>query len=290
VIEEAEALYGLEPSAFVAARGLLVKSLRADGRRADATEVARLRRPLLAEHALNMAARNDPTITQAWSDAVTNVEQTQRDAIEGSSGSAEALRAAVGELRAATASLVDAAVRSLDDVRDRDARRHDIVTVVRALTSPEGAQVVRRGVVGAEPMDEPELFAGVAEPPARTSPKPPDHDMPGSAKRAVPHQPVEHPTVDARDERRVARERDEAQRATRVALDADVDAAVARAEHAATGVTDAAQAVTDAVAALADARAGLVAAEVVRDAADRELADLQRRRDELPIPPPSRRR
>ena len=289
VIEEAEALYGLEPSAFVAARNRLVRALRADGRRAEATEVAQLRRPLLAEHALNQVARNDASITRAWSDAVAAVERAQSDAVGGSQGGAAALRAATAELRAATALLVDAAVRTLGDLKDRDARRHDIVTILRGLTSQAGAAVLCRGVIGAEPVEQPELFAGVAEPPIRRPPKQPDLDPPGAQGRTR-GEPDETPAVHASDETRSARERDEAYRVARVALDADIEAAADRAKHAAARVADAGQAVTQAVLALDVARARLDAAEAARDAADHELTDLQRRRDELPATPQSRDR
>ena len=283
-------LYGLEPSVFVAARDRLVRALRADGRRADATDVARLRRPLLAEHALNQVARNDASLTRAWSDAVAIVDRAQSAAVEGAQGSAVALRAARAELRAATALLVDAAVRSLGDSRDRDAKRHDIVVIVRALTSQAGTAVLSRGVIGAEPVDQSELFVGSADPPVRTPTKQPDLDRPAAQPATATRQRVETAPVRVADDGRAARQRDEALRAARVALEADIDAAADRARHAAASVADAGQTVTDAMLALDAARARLEAAEAAHDAADHELVELQRRLGEQPAKPQSRHR
>jgi hypothetical protein len=286
MIEEAETLYGLEPSAFIAARDRLVKVLRADGRRAEASDVARLRRPLLAEHALNQVARTQASIAQSWSDAVATVERAQHQALGGSQGGAAAFRAATAELRAATALLVDAAVRSLGDVKDRDTRRHDIVTIVRALTSQAGAAVLRRGVIGAEQVDQTELFAGPADPPVGAPTKQPDVDRSAARRATATRQSDETSAVRVgNDALRAARERDDALRVARSGLDAEIEAAADRAGRAAAAVTAASDAVADAVVVLDAARARLAAADGARDAADHELLDLQRRRDELPATP-----
>ena len=42
---QADALYGLSPGEFVTARGELVKTLKTDGRKADAAVVAKLPKP-----------------------------------------------------------------------------------------------------------------------------------------------------------------------------------------------------------------------------------------------------
>jgi hypothetical protein len=55
-------LYAGPPEEFVAARDALAKRLRADGDRATAAEVAKLRRPTATAAALNQVARTVPDV------------------------------------------------------------------------------------------------------------------------------------------------------------------------------------------------------------------------------------
>jgi len=80
-------LYGLPPDEFIAARNALAKQLRADKRRADADDVAKLRRPPQSAWALNHLARTDPSHIQHFlgsaarlSEALTDDSPDLRDA------------------------------------------------------------------------------------------------------------------------------------------------------------------------------------------------------------------
>ena len=80
-------LYGLPPDEFIAARNALAKQLRADKRRADADDVAKLRRPPQSAWALNHLARTDPSDIEHFlrsaarlSEALTDDSPDLRDA------------------------------------------------------------------------------------------------------------------------------------------------------------------------------------------------------------------
>ncbi|MGD9999434.1 MAG: hypothetical protein AB7U39_21145, partial [Ilumatobacteraceae bacterium] len=107
MIDEAVALYGVDPGEFVAARKQLVRELKAAKRADDAAAVAKLPKPRLGEHTLNRVARDQPEVTAAFARAVGAATKAQSAAIGGAGG--EALRASSAELRTATNALVDAA-------------------------------------------------------------------------------------------------------------------------------------------------------------------------------------
>ena len=64
-VDELDALYGLAPEEFVAARDALARRLRKEGRREEAAEVAARRRPSAAAWALNQVARQAPAVVEA---------------------------------------------------------------------------------------------------------------------------------------------------------------------------------------------------------------------------------
>lgn len=62
--EALEALYAVEPSAFMAARHERVAAARAAGDRESATEIGRLRKPTVAAWAMNLLARQAPEVVE----------------------------------------------------------------------------------------------------------------------------------------------------------------------------------------------------------------------------------
>ena len=157
---EATDLYGLTPGEFVAARNALVKQLKRDKRSDDATAVAALRRPSVADHLVNAAARAEPDVAAVWAAAVVDLADQQDAAIGG--GTAH-LREAAAALREATASLADLAASG------QDSKRNEVLAALRAAATRPGAAMVAAGILGAgDPTDE--LFAGDAGPTAACHP------------------------------------------------------------------------------------------------------------------------
>ncbi len=105
---DADDLYGLAPERFVPERDAVVKALRADGRRALAADVARLRRPSAAAWAVNQLVRGHDQALAELFDAGDALRQAQRDVIAGR-GDRHAMHAAAERERAAVAALADAA-------------------------------------------------------------------------------------------------------------------------------------------------------------------------------------
>ena len=89
---EIDRLYGVPLDAFTAARDELARSLRAEGPRAAADEVKRLRKPNLVAWALNQVARAMPERVQALIDAGDRLADAQRELVSG--GDREKLRSA----------------------------------------------------------------------------------------------------------------------------------------------------------------------------------------------------
>lgn len=139
--DDADALYGLDPREFTAARNDLVRRLRAEKRRDDATAVAALKRPSPAAWALNQLARRSPEVIEAALDAVDALQAATDAAVAGEPGD---LRAATAAERAATNALVDAARGHLGG--RTEALRQALVSTVRSA--------------GADPAVEAELRAG----------------------------------------------------------------------------------------------------------------------------------
>lgn len=238
-------LYSVSPEEFVATRSKLVAALKADQRRDDAAAIQKLRRPRLAEHALNRAARTQPKVVERWAAAVAAVHAAQSQAIGGGGGAAD-LRAAAGELRAAHAAVLATAVDALG--AGGAAQRDDIAETLRALAHPEGAPLLRAGLVGSEQLGDLELFAGAPDPvvqrPATTAPAPAGHSKkaasrPKQSKRPVAATPAA-PKFDAKQrtalERAAAAARKQAQAADAALLAAR--AAVLAAKEAVAAATD----------------------------------------------------
>lgn len=229
-----DALYAGHPEGFIAARDRLAGELRAAGRRDEAREVARLRRPTLAAWALDHLALRAPDGIDALVAAGKRLRRVHEEVVSG--GDPRVLQREAEERRALMASLADEA---LDVLRTRgggapDAHREEIEATLEAVSSDAGvAALVRRGrLTTAAP--RPAGFAGLLDlpPPA------------GSAQEAPTSSPAaeeqDEPRDEPRDEAELARASEEArrleQRAAEAAADADraqsaADQAVAEVER-----------------------------------------------------------
>jgi len=105
---EPDDLYGLPLDRFVAERAALAKALRADGRRAQATDVAGMRKPALAAWAVNQLVRTQSRAVQGLFGAGDALREAQAELLAGR-GDGRALRAAGERERTAVERLVDAA-------------------------------------------------------------------------------------------------------------------------------------------------------------------------------------
>ena len=105
---QADALYGLSPGEFVTARGELVKTLKADGRKADAAVVAKLPKPSLPAWAVNQVVRTQQVDVRTLWAAGDAVVAAQERMLAGKADRDE-LRAAVEAERSALSPLAQAA-------------------------------------------------------------------------------------------------------------------------------------------------------------------------------------
>ncbi len=105
---EPDDLYGLPLDRFIAERGALARSLRSDGRRDEAAEVAALRKPSVAAWAVNQLVRTQKRAVSALFKHGDALRDVQSQVLAGSSGAAE-LRAAGEREREAVGALVEKA-------------------------------------------------------------------------------------------------------------------------------------------------------------------------------------
>lgn len=143
--DPADALYGLDPGAFVAARNDLVRALRKERRREDAAVVAELRRPSPAAWAVNQLSRR----RGAELDGLVRLGQALRDAqaraLEGAD--AQVLRQAGRARRDAVGALADAGVAFLAE-RGPGAEAHAgeiVATLEAASLDPRSGEAVLAG-------------------------------------------------------------------------------------------------------------------------------------------------
>ncbi len=95
-----DALYAAPPAMFTKARDALVKELRAEGLRAEADRVRRLRRPSRIAAELNRLAREDPARLAALMDAEDLLASVQRRMLDGTADAATLREAETAEAAA----------------------------------------------------------------------------------------------------------------------------------------------------------------------------------------------
>ena len=106
---EPDDLYGLPLDRFVAERAALAKALRADGRRAESSDVAGMRKPSVAAWAVNQLVRTQSRALQGLFGAGDALREAQTELLAGRGDGRALLRAAGERERAAVERLVDTA-------------------------------------------------------------------------------------------------------------------------------------------------------------------------------------
>ena len=246
----ADPLYALPPSEFVAARGQLAKQLRADGDKAAAAVVAKLRRPTPVAGALNRLVREQPALVEAAVAAGTAL-QAATDAALG--GDASALRSATADDRAATRSLSEA-VAAVLGAAPSDVASRVTATVRAAVASPDVAATLEAGRLDAD--HEPTGFGLTADADGSAVEGPPVDEL--APRRQARADKAERQRQEQEAEERRARTR------RRAAHEKEVARLQAKAERLVVVAREAEQAAADARAA-ADAAAEELAAAQAED-------------------------
>ena len=161
-------LFATPPPDFVAARNEVVKALRKDKARDDATAVAALRRPGWDEWSLNAVATSDPDVVAGFVDAAAQVRDAQAAAIEGRDG--PDIRTALRDLRDRSADLVRLADAALAGA-GRQAAAGEINARLSKVAASDvaGAQLIA-GILGSGDAAPNELFADLQPAPSRPKP------------------------------------------------------------------------------------------------------------------------
>jgi hypothetical protein len=139
-------LYREHPEGFVAKRNELVKALRADGDRAEADRLKKLRRPTAAAWLINRVAIDSPELAEEFAAAGEAVEDAQRRALEGDDRATTEWRAAADREREATDAVRDAAERAARDAGHRASPRA-LELLVDTLRAAGGDPELRDRVV-----------------------------------------------------------------------------------------------------------------------------------------------
>jgi hypothetical protein len=240
----------------VAARNALVKHLRKDKRRDEATALGVLRRPGWDDWALNAVAGTDGDVVGGFADAAAEVRDAQAAAIEGRDG--PDIRTALRDLRDRSAELVRLADQALAGAGRQPTPGEINARLSQVAASDVAVAQLRAGVLGSGDASPADLFADLEPGPTRTT-QPAAKKAPPPAKKAAPAKP------DAAAERTA---REEAARRKEALAEANrVHAAAVKARHRAQGEVDKAATAAD------RARAALEAAEAALDQARRELDD-----------------
>lgn len=112
-VDSAEDLYGLALDRFVPSRAALVKQLRGEKRRDEASEVAALRKPSVAAWVVNQLVRTQPKALQTLFASGDDLARAQAQASAGRGGG-DAMRDATHRQRDAVRALLEAAEGLLD--------------------------------------------------------------------------------------------------------------------------------------------------------------------------------
>lgn len=248
----ADALYGLDPDEFTAARNELAKALRAEGRKDDAAAVARLRRPPATAWALNAVARQRSELVEAVLDAGAELREAMERALAGDpTRMREAQvqeRRAIDETSAAGASHLAASGRPAGDA----ARLRMAATLRAAVVDPAVADLLRRGVLDADRdapgfgMDGFTVPAGpvTARRGSTATKTATERPRPGQKKKAGAPPTSGHDEGEGR-EKAAARDRAEAEARRAAQLEVEADEAEARSRQAERVAADAQRRATE---------------------------------------------
>jgi hypothetical protein len=262
--QEVDALHALPLSEFIPARDALVRRLRGEGRRDEAAEVGRLRRPTVPAWGVNRAVREAPEETEALLAAGEALRTAQAAVLRG--GDAGDMRAAQAAARAAEAAML-ARVRSILDEAKRGgqgALERVRETLHAAVVDEAAAARLREGRLATE-LTAAGLGGGfgvaddlAAERPSRRSraaaePEPEPEPEPERPRRTASRAPARPSAAEDRRRRKA-------------------EAALEALEAARRDVADAEAGAEAAAAAVAEAEAERTRAEEARAEADRAVA------------------
>lgn len=285
-------LYGGDLDGFVAARTALQRVARAAGRRDLAAAIGSLRKPTVAEHALNLLARSeDAALLGELRARHESATAAQAGAITGDAMARQDLRTATAAARVARAAVVTAASRRVGG-KVGDARSAAVDAALQRLLDGGRWGELLAGMLGADDAGEPDttepVFRGVpldaTIPATSPAPGPAAGKARGRAAGRTPAAPRRPRGRDERggeggDEARAAREREQ----QLAAADAAVERAAAELGLATERLAGAAAALDAATVAHRDA---------LRAARDAERAHVgaMRRRERLEGREPTGRR
>jgi hypothetical protein len=285
---EPDDLYGLPLDRFVPERGALARSLRADGWREQAAEVAGLRKPSVVAWAVNQLVRTQGRALAALYDAGDKLREAQAAVLAGR-GDARSLRTAADRERVAVDALVIAARGLLtSDGHELSASTIDrVAETVHAAALDDDARVhVRQGRLERE-LHHVGLGVGSAVAPGAPAPQPAVRSAAKAKPRSRETAPGQPDGMGQRDRERLAQERADVTRVERERAQARKAArlnesqARRSADHAARAVRvaeerheRAAEALRDAEQALAEARSQAEAAGDRHSRAEQELGSL----------------
>ncbi len=246
-------LYTTPPAQFITARNQLVKERRAAKDREAATALGKLRKPGLADWALNVVASQHGDDVAAFLASAGTVRDAQAAAIEGRDG--PDIRTALRDLREHSGQVLGRAQEVLGEAgRDAAAEAGTVASRLTEISANDEASAqLAAGVLGSAGLITSELF-GELEPAARP------------ARRAPPKKRA------AADSTTKTRKEDE--KALTGAVRAR-DAAAKDLTRAEAATAKAAAAVRNAERQLEHTREGLDAAERERDEVARRLADAE---------------
>ncbi|HUR86839.1 MAG TPA: hypothetical protein VMY78_16010 [Solirubrobacteraceae bacterium] len=245
-------LYGLPLARFIPERGALAKALRAEGRRDEAADVAKLRKPSAAAWAVNQLVRTQGRAVSELFDAGDAVRAAQSGVLAGK-GDAAALRDAGARERAAVSELAGIA-RGLLSEQGQELSATTLErladTLHAAALDDASREQVRDGRLERELQH---IGLGLGEGPAvaRAAPAPAPAPAPAKTKRTA---------AERAEEKRAAKERAAAEQAERKAARAAAAAAAKRAARAQAALQAAQERRERALAALAEADEALEAA------------------------------
>lgn len=240
--ERAGALFGLDLDEFTAARNQLAKALKAEGHKAEAAVVAKLRKPTVTAWALNQLSRTRSELVDAVLGAGLALRKAMTQAV---GGDRSALRAAEANERRAVDAAVAAAVQILEGAGrgGGDAASQRMAATLRsAVLDPSVADEIRRGVL---PVDRAISGFGV-DPDEVEAALPTGEGAPTPDEREAQERAAKRASLDAdaaRLEERARRLADAADAAERRALEAR--AAADRADAEAKAAREAADAAGD---------------------------------------------
>jgi hypothetical protein len=253
-------LYTTPPALFVAARNQLVKERRAAKDREGAAAVGKLRKPGMADWALNVVAAEHGDDIAAFLTAAGTVRDAQAAAIEGRDG--PDVRAALRDLRERTGQVLTRGQEVLAGAgRDAAAEAGTVAgRLAEVAGNAEASAQLAAGVLGSSVVVPEEVFGGL-EPGERPAPR----------RRTRSVSPNAPSNAEAVTQTATARERKRELAAATKAR----ETAARTAERAEAAVEKAAAAVRNAERQLEKSRDALASAESDRDDAARTLAEAE---------------